>query len=1043
MLSLWRAVRPYLILSVVAGVLLWPLLGSEVPCTNDGALYYHQVATLKYSVSRGLIFSRWMPDTALGYGIPYFNYREPLPRYIALVLVLLGIATPTALNLTWALGILLAGWGIYRLASDVFRHETVGLMAGIAAMSSPYLLVNVYRRGALVETIGLGLIPWVLWAFWRTIRDRHTPWPVTRAALLWAALGLSHNITTMLTLPIMGGYAVLLGWLAHRQMRTESALACQSRWRCLQPWLRPMAAYLGGLGLASFFLVPAFLERNLVHTWVRTSTRSNNYANQFASLAQAITLPVTHNPACLNPPLLTPLALVTILLALAGLIGGWLIFRREGDAIRQTHLVLFATLATADLSMALPISRPVWDAIPLLAFVQFPWRFLGQASLWLAILAGLGIGLSADWLAQRIVPWLRGIPPTAAGILLMILGLPWTYPVAWCPVEPHPTIIDVNDYELNHLIALSPLGADFPMSAVRPDDSPLLADYAAGREPRRFDEISLPQGSSAIIAYHPLGVEVQVETPQAFTARYLTFYFPGWQVKLDGQRIPIVVEPETGLITFEVPSGLHKIEVRFGTTSVRAVVTAISAMALVALLGSLFLAPGSERRVEPQLRQAPTPALWLAVASVGLVMLVARIVWPDGVPSLWQVARPPVLQHQAEVIFGGQMRLLGYDLDQELWPADREIQVDTYWTRMAEMNQITRVALFVLDEQGLIWNEKGIIRPLNYENPPVPTFAWPLNTFAIDSQLIRLLPGTPPGHYTLALTLYDRDTFQAFAAPRFPEGVTTQAPLGAVDVAWPRQPLEVSSLDIQYRTMAQIDGLTLLGYNLDRDEAWPGESALVTLFWLSGETLDDAPVLSLTIDGESVTEPFPLAHGSAIPAGASWREQVLLRIPASTEAGNHSIGFVMGGGTSFVLDTIGVRALERIHDPPTVGQPVDALFGGTIRLVGLDIEGKGSALLARLIWAAEADMPESYKVFIHALDVGGNIIAQSDAIPAESTRPTTGWLPGEYIIDLHTIAVPPDQVVALRIGLYDPATGIRLRLADGQDAIVVPVEALP
>ena len=53
----------------------------------------------------------------------------------------------------------------------------------------------------------------------------------------------------------------------------------------------------------------------------------------------------------------------------------------------------------------------------------------------------------------------------------------------------------------------------------------------------------------------------------------------------------------------------------------------------------------------------------------------------------------------------------------------------------------------------------------------------------------------------------------------------------------------------------------------------------------------------------------------------------------------------------------------------------------------------------KLWWRAEADMPESYKVFVHLLDANGVPRAQADVIPVNGTRPTTSWLPGEIIAD--------------------------------------------
>jgi len=69
----------------------------------------------------------------------------------------------------------------------------------------------------------------------------------------------------------------------------------------------------------------------------------------------------------------------------------------------------------------------------------------------------------------------------------------------------------------------------------------------------------------------------------------------------------------------------------------------------------------------------------------------------------------------------------------------------------------------------------------------------------------------------------------------------------------------------------------------------------------------------------------------------------------------------------------------------------------------------------------------------------GRIVAQSDGLPADWTRPTTGWLPGEFIRDAHSLTLPaelPPGSYTLVTGLYLP-NGSRLQQPDSQDAIVL------
>jgi hypothetical protein len=210
------------------------------------------------------------------------------------------------------------------------------------------------------------------------------------------------------------------------------------------------------------------------------------------------------------------------------------------------------------------------------------------------------------------------------------------------------------------------------------------------------------------------------------------------------------------------------------------------------------------------------------------------------------------------------------------------------------MTRDTRVAWLVVDERGIIWSEKEGVAPRGMEEPPLPTFAWPLDAYATDSQLIRLLPGTPPGDYTLAVTLYDRDTLQPLAAP-YGEGGTAQLPLQTVSVNWPEQPWPADALGIQYPLNIRVGDLMLLGYNLDREEAWPGEAVLVTLFWENPNGATEAPPGVLTLDGEAVEGAAFARSAGHIPAGARWREQAFLRIPANAAAGERSIGVMLEG----------------------------------------------------------------------------------------------------------------------------------------------------
>lgn len=68
---------------------------------------------------------------------------------------------------------------------------------------------------------------------------------------------------------------------------------------------------------------------------------------------------------------------------------GYIVRKTDGHL---NHLTIFAiTGLFFSLFMILPPSRPIWDAFPVLAYIQFPWRFLTFSSLFSSVLAAFVI----------------------------------------------------------------------------------------------------------------------------------------------------------------------------------------------------------------------------------------------------------------------------------------------------------------------------------------------------------------------------------------------------------------------------------------------------------------------------------------------------------------------------------------------------------------------------------------------------------------------------------------------------------------------------
>jgi hypothetical protein len=87
-----------------------------------------------------------------------------------------------------------------------------------------------------------------------------------------------------------------------------------------------------------------------------------------------------------------------------------------------------------------------------------------------------------------------------------------------------------------------------------------------------------------------------------------------------------------------------------------------------------------------------------------------------------------------------------------------------------------------------------------------------------------------------------------------------------------------------------------------------------------------------------------------------------------------------------------------------------------------------------LYWKSLRRLTEDYHISLRLLDDTGRVLAQQDGMPVQDAYPTSGWRPGEIIIDTHYLRVPLGTVpgdYALAIALYSASTPDGVKAYDG------------
>jgi len=1069
-----------LVIICLCSVAVVPLLRGTSPCTHDGGLHYFRTAALRHTVKRGAVFTRWLPDLALGYGFPFFNYRAPLSYYVGLGLHLIGMPLPLALNLLYVLSIVGSALGAYLLARDLFGPRA-GVLAAVTYAYAPYQLLDALMRGNAPEIVALALMPFVLWAF-RRLALQGGRWWFLGSVVLLVSLYLSHNISSLLFTPFLLAYLVVL-WYIHGE---------QGRWR------QVALAFVLGLGLTVFFWLPALAEKQYVQLYLTGATRNNDFRHNFIGLTEIFAPPKAFDTSLMNPPLNVRLGTVQVGLAVIGFALGLRLSWRQGGQEaqprppepekgwskrpenqgpkeRRVSLVFFALIAALFVFMSTSASIWLWERVPLLPFVQFPWRFVGRASLPVALLAGAT--LSAVPEARRsssFTSWLLGLLPSTLIVPVVLAALPSTYPPqGYCPMEPYPTVQDVHRYEHSSgLVGVDPVGAYFPVWVQqRPQETPLEAQYASEDAVARFDASVLPEGGRILEAdYGPNRAQIVVESPSPFRARYLSFYFPGWRVWVDGKQVEVEPSDPQGLLTFELSAGRHTISVRFGETPLRLGADAVSLLSLVVLAGVTILGPrlgvfASPESLRLETRQLSPPALLLTAALL-LVFKLAVVDQgrtPFRRPALEPDGTVPGVEHPLHQSYADGLELIGYDQSAGEMPADDILRVDLYWTVRRQPAGRYQTVVHLTGPDGMRWSHHDSFRPTDYQDPP-PTYAWTPARYALDSHEIEVLPGTPPGRYDVVLTVFDRETLAPLSLLG-PQGqpAAPELTLGQVILTAPRHPADPRSLGIRHRLDVGLGPLKLLGANFDRDEAAPGDPIFVTTFWRIDEQPTEAPAMRLELlraDG-SVAARYelppvaPWHPADAWQPSEVWRGQHLLHLPADLNTATYTwtLSLPSCSSSPLSLAQLFVTAPDRTFTQPPVDIEMGAPLDNIATLVGASVEPDasgveaGTALTVTLVWRAETETDTSYRVFLHLIGPGasttseqrGALVVQSDGIPAEWMRPTTGWLAGEFIIDVRHLTIPaeaPAGDYTLYAGLYTSEGG-RLSTLGGADAILV------
>jgi uncharacterized membrane protein len=557
-------------LILLAAVLLFavhPILRPYQVAGHSAYVDLSRAEAFHQAVRGGDLAPRWLPDFYFHYGSPIFNFYAPLAYYVIELFRMAGLDGMWALKAAYLLFWLLAALAMYLLAASMFGEDGA-LAAAAAYVLAPYLLVDAYVRNGIAEFACFALLPLVLLGAWRAARERGS-WGVIGLAVAYAALTFTHNVTALIATPLIVLFILLVA----------------VDWRAL---LSACFSLLCGLMLAAFFWLPAMVEKSEVHANDSLTGGFFQYTNHFLSPIQLFLRKWDFGASVAGPNdkmgfMFGEMMWLALLLGVVSiLVLAW----RKDLAAMRVRLALI-TASAISLLMTLSWSAAIWAHLPLISFVQFPWRFLLPATVFAVPLVAT---LPAHFPKRFAAFVATGLCIAAVAASFSFVRVRYVFQHATRNAFVFASPEDVRAASLvsqfvrpDRFLTIATIRRLGVTSTASQDYLPIACTKLPDREPETAAE---PGGPDVRILFSDWGyvfVRAEVQATVQDNVVFNQFYFPGWRANVDDIPAPIVAESGTGRKVVTVGPGRHVIVLEFGDTPVHLLAKGVSVFGLIVL----------------------------------------------------------------------------------------------------------------------------------------------------------------------------------------------------------------------------------------------------------------------------------------------------------------------------------------------------------------------------------------------------------------------------------------------------------------------------
>ena len=548
----WR-----ILMIVAAGLLLaFPCLLYGFPFYGDDSI--SNVVLFKQFSQQfrtGELYPRWLQQLNGGLGNPTAFYYAPAAYWITSLLDLASDHSGWK-QLGWSAALAVVGSGLTAflwLRKSLPRNPA--LLASLIYLVAPYHVnIDLYHRAALAELWTFVWMPLVLWSIDLVMERRR--FAVVCLAVSYALLIVTHLPTTLIFSLVPVGSSL---YVADTSVRLRS-------------FITTVLGMTLGIGLASVYLLPAMTMQQFIFHTTQGIAGHYYFGNWF--LFDGIRWSGRWAEHFWAATAVAALGATSFAIA-------W-----SGSIDRPRRKILFwLAVAVCSFFMMTPPSKPVWELLPTLQKVQFPFRFNTVLTVSAAALAGFAFDYGRK--SPRLF---------LSSVIVLLMGI-WLYSTfnrAYYDYPVHHLDQNVMNWANKRLQLKRDTDEFRPRWVVSTEEEELDALLAhIGTTEGELTKVNVIQGQATITVnkWLPREINLTVDSASGATLNVSQFYFPGWAVRFDDIGEAKALEPSKpgGLIRVSAPAGRHTLSLQLTKRWPERAGELISLGALVVLLGLLIV----------------------------------------------------------------------------------------------------------------------------------------------------------------------------------------------------------------------------------------------------------------------------------------------------------------------------------------------------------------------------------------------------------------------------------------------------------------------